>query len=186
MKTILAAAWAGVMLCGAALAQSMAGWTAPDSQFSFQRPAGWPVDRISDSSPAVSHYAAGLAAAECNFYGVARADSAALSPANVRNTINAPFTAAQWAQVATSIRSVRGAAPQDLSVDASGPWPIQRAVFQRPDGPVYAAVTARPGLEIWAFCQSFDGRERAEIFTAIIRSIATPRDAEWAAAAPAQ
>jgi len=185
IRMLAALAVGAAALTGAAYAQAMAAWTAPDQSFSLSRPANWPVDRMSDSSPTIARYAAGLADAECSIYAIQRPNTATVSPGQVQSSFTTPFTAAQWTQVATGIRSIGNASAETMSVDTENFWPIQRARLVTADGPVEAGIQARPGLEIWTFCQSFDSRDRTAIFNSVIRSIATPRDAELQAAAVA-
>ncbi len=185
IRMLAALAVGAAALTGAAYAQAMASWTAPDQSITLSRPANWPVDRMSDSSPAITRYAAGLADAECQIFVIQRPNTATASPGNVRTSFTTPFTAAQWTQVATGIRSIGNASAETMSVDTENFWPIQRARLLTADGPVEAGIQARPGVEFWTFCQSFDSRDRTAIFNGLIRSIATPRDAELQAAAVA-
>lgn len=185
IRMLAAVALGAAALTGAAYAQTMAAWTAPDQSISLSRPSNWPVDRMSDSSPAITRYAAGLADAECQIFVIQRPNTAAAAPGDVRASFTTPFTAAQWTQVATGIRSIGNANAETMSVDTENFWPIQRARLITADGPIEAGIQARPGLEIWTFCQSFDSRDRTAIFNSLIRSIATPRDAELQAAAVA-
>ncbi len=184
MKRVAAFAAAALMLGGAAFAQTMGTFTDPANTFSFQRPSNWPVDRMSDSSEAVGHYAAGLADAECNFYSIARPSTAERSVASVKAAFSQPMTAEQWAQVTSSIRTFReGGQMQTQSVDTSRFFPVQRATILAGSDTVQSAIHARPGREIWVFCQSYDSRDRTEIFNNIINSVTTPRDAELEASA---
>lgn len=185
IRMLAALAVSAAALTGAAYAQAAASWTAPDQSFSLSRPANWPVDRMSDSSPTIAHYAAGLADAECSIYAIQRPTTATAAPGTVQRSFSTPFTAAQWTQVATGIRSLGNASAETMSVNTEGFWPIQRARLVTADGPVEAGIQARPGLELWTFCQSFDSRDRTATFESLIRSIATPRDAELQAAAVA-
>jgi len=186
IRMIAALAVSAVALTGAAYAQANAAWTAPDQSFSLSRPGNWPVDRMSDSSPAIAHYAAGLADAECSIYAIQRPNTATVSPGTVQRSFATPFTAEQWTQVASGIRSLGAAVTAEtMSVNTDNFWPVQRARLTTSDGPVEAGIQARPGIEIWTFCQSFDSRDRVATFDSIIRSIATPRDAELQAAAVA-
>ncbi len=186
MKRLIAAAALVCAFAVPALAQAMGQWVDPANTFSFSRPSTWPVDRMGDSSDAVTHYAAGLADAECNFYSIVRAATAESSPQAVKAAFSAPLTAEQWAQVTSSIRTFRaGATVQSSSVDTSHFWPIQRAALVTGGDTVQGAIIGRPGREIWVFCQSYDSRDRTSVFEQIISSVATPRDAEWQAAAEA-
>lgn len=186
MRGLAALAAAALLFAGAAFAQTMGTFTDPANTFSFQRPTNWPVDRMGDSSDAVGHYAAGLAAAECNFYTIARETTAERSAAAVVAAFSQPMTREQWFQVTSSIRTFRGGADvQTQSVDTSGFWPVQRATILTEGDLVQAAIHARPGREVWVFCQSFDNTDRTQIFNNIIASVNTPRDAELEATAAA-
>ncbi len=192
MKTLLAALIATAALAAPALAQTLTPWTDPQGHFSFSRPGDWPVD-LMNSGGNVTQYAAGLAAAECAFLSISRDTTTSASANAVRTTFQTPFTREQWYQVTQSTpRVFRGGADiQTMSVDQSGFWPVQRATIQSGADRIEAGVTARPGREIWAFCQSYDGRDRAALFNQVLASIATPNDAalraaiESAAPAPA-
>ncbi|MGE3142055.1 MAG: hypothetical protein AB7L65_01930 [Hyphomonadaceae bacterium] len=183
----IAAMAAACALAGTAYGQAMAAWSAPDGAFSVQRPAGWPVDRMSDSSAQVTHYAAGLADAECSFFVIARPESAATPPGHMQQMLTQPMTADQWSQVASSMPNVfhGPVTVQASSVDTSNFWPVQRATLMAGTTAVQSGITSRPGKEVWSFCQSFDSRDRSATFGSIIGSIATPQDAALQAAAEA-
>lgn len=186
MKRLLAAVAIAAALGGTAFAQTMAAWSDPANTFSIRRPAAWPVDRMSGSSEAVNVYAAGLADAECTLYSIDRPNTAGRSVQSIVSGFSQAMTVEQWTQVAGSIRTFRaGAEVQTPSVDTSGFWPVQRATIVTDGTPVASAIHARPGREIWVFCQSYDSRDRTSIFNEIIASVATPRDAELQASAAA-
>jgi hypothetical protein len=72
------------------------------------------------------------------------------------------------------------------AVDGSGAWPVQTADFTTDDGkPGFARLHARPGLEVWMFCNSFDNRDRSAIFNQILASFAGTNDAALQAEADA-
>lgn len=193
MKMLRVAACAAVLAIaatGAAFAQAApASWSDPLGRFSLQRPANWPVDQMSNSSPEVGHFVAGVADADCNFFAIARPQTAANPPATARAGFATPLTREQWVQVTSSIPMFRaGGDIQSMTVDTSGAWPIQRAAIRVGTTTIDSAIIGRPGLEIWAFCQSYDATNRSAIFNSIIQSVTTPHDSEWAAqmaAAPA-
>lgn len=193
MKMMRVAACAAVLAvagAGFAFAQgAMASWSDPLNRFSIQRPASWPVDQASNSSPEVGHFIAGAAAADCHFFAIARPQTAANPPATARAGFATPLTREQWVQVTSSIQMFHGGGDiQTMSVDNSGAWPIQRATIKVGTDTIESAIVGRPGLEIWAFCQSYDATDRTAIFNSIIESVTTPHDAEWATqltAAPA-
>jgi hypothetical protein len=71
-------------------------------------------------------------------------------------------------------------------IDNSGFWPVQTADFTTDDGkPGYARLHARPGIEVWMFCNSFDDRDRKAIFDQIFGSFAGTNDAALRAEAEA-
>lgn len=186
MRRLLAMVALAAALSGTALAQTMAAWSDPANTFSIRRPAAWPVDRMSGSSDTVGIYAAGLADAECRFYTIDRPATAERSAQSIVSGFTAPMTNEQWQQVTGSIRAFSGGAEvQTTSVDTTGFWPVQRATIVSEGSPVLSAIHARPGREVWVFCQSFDSRDRTAVFNEIIGSVTTPRDAELQAAAAA-
>lgn len=189
MKRLLAVVALAAALGGTALAQTMAAWSDPANTFSMRRPANWPVDRIGGSSDgAYVIYAAGLADAECQFHTIARANTATRSPQSIVEDFTIQRTREQWFSMVQSIRLFSDGADvqdQSLRVDTSGFWPVQRATIVTGGAPVLSAIHARPGREVWVFCQSFDGRDRSAIFNEIIGSVATPQDAALQAAAQA-
>lgn len=184
------AAMAGVLaLAGAAEART---WTDPAGRFSFDAPAGWTVQQRRGATPAdtFSHIIAGTANNECQFLAIDNATSAAASPDTVRAQSGEParFTEAVWLSALNSIRNVfpnQSAQLVSQSIDTSGAWPIQRAEARSPERAVHAAMQLRPGVEIIVACMTFGGADPTELYDRVIRSVAHPNDAAWAAAAAA-
>lgn len=185
MRVLVAAA--AVALVGAFAAPAAAEtWTHPTGLYSFDPPAGWPVDtpRQQPTGDAVLNIA-GTANNECSFLVMRRPQWSDAHPLAIRRAGRTPYTAEQWAAIAQNMMQQPAAEVTATSVDESGFWPIQRAQIQGPDGPVHAGVQIRPGVELWAYCQSYDGRDQPALYEQVIRSVGTPRDAEWRAAAEA-
>ncbi len=183
MRALFVAAAAAVglgALAGPATAET---WTHPAGVYSFDKPAGWPVDTPRQVTPNLTNNVAGTANNECNFYVIQRPEWAAASPEAIRRASKTPYTAEQWTSVSNGFHLFDNQAQvQSNSVDETGFWPIQRAQVQSPSGLVHAGVQMRPGLELLAFCLSYDGRDQPALYEGVIRSLATPRDGEWRAA----
>jgi len=171
---------------GAAAAQTV--WTDAGSTFSVTLPKGWgKPDKMSSSNPALSEYAAGNANEECIFYRFDRPETAAATPMQLKNAWTAPLGAAKWADLTSKMLWSDGAPKvTDDKVETVSAWPVQMAVISGKNGPVIAALHARPGSEIWVYCQSYDGKDRAAAFRAAANSVTTPKDAEFAAAEAAE
>jgi hypothetical protein len=187
MKRVLAAAAFSLAFTGAATAAT---WTAPDGSFSFDKPKGWPVDTSKQASGQVTLHIAGTADEECWFLDIPRAETATASAAAVAKSWAKPLDAMKWSELAASQKLLGGTATvKSSAVDTSKPFPVQTAVLQGKEREVVAALHARPGKEIWVFCGGYDGKDRTAAFKATAGSVATPKDAEYAAsiaaAAPA-
>jgi hypothetical protein len=188
MRVRALAAVCGLALLAAGVAAAET-WTDPNGRVIFEAPAGWSTQaRRADGFTAV---VTGTADNECQIIAQPNDQSATASVANVRTAAadNAQFTPEVWTRIAQSMPSVfRGgtATVVSNSSDSSGPWPIQRAEIQSSERLVHAAMTLRPGVDIIAMCMTYAGADPVSTYDAVIRSIAHPNDAQWAAAgAPA-
>lgn len=159
----------------------------PQSRFTLQHPASWPVDPLPGSNAANQGVVIGIADAECKVVA-SQSDQSAGKPAElVRRAYQGAIGDAAWKTKADAynIWSRRGVV-KSSAVDASGFWPVQTAEFTTDDGkPGFARLHARPGVEVWMFCNSFDDRDRKAIFDQILGSFAGPNDAQLQAAAEA-
>lgn len=186
IRTFLIAAGA-LALAGAAIAQSATLWTDPEKSFSFDNTQKWPVDAMTPSGANFSRFVAGTANEECTFQSIPRTQSADRSPASVKSEFSKPLTPELWVQISSTVpyfsRDKITPTIVEASVDTSGAWPIQIATLNgKDDAVITAALHARPGRDIWAYCQSFDGQDRKAAFLAVAKSVTTPKDAEFAAA----
>jgi len=97
-----------------------------------------------------------------------------------------PIAADAWVATANAVRDFfpqRNATLTSQSVDTSGVWPVQRAEFGgSANGPVYAAMQSRPGVDLMAFCQARGGADAAP-FEQLFASLSHPNDATWQAEA---
>jgi hypothetical protein len=190
-KRAFAISAATVSLILAAGAGAQTGATKPwngdsTNRLTFNVPASWPVDKSSNSSAEVTQYIAGVADAECNFYVVDRPATANDNPEAWLRTNKNALTAEKWGEILKPFHIFKkGATVDSASMDSEHFWPRQKAVVSTPDGKVISAITTRPGLEIFTFCLSFDGKDRAPLFDAVINSVATPKDASLQAAVEA-
>ena len=167
---------------GGALAQTP--WTEAGSTFSVTLPKGWgKPDKMSGSAGTVLEYAAGNANEECVFYRFDRPETAAATPVQLKTAWGQAIGAAKWADLTKQMSWSNGApAVTDDKIETVGAGPVQTATIAGKNGPVIAALHARPGSEIWAFCQSYDGKDRTASFRATANSVTTPKDADFAAA----
>lgn len=158
-------------------------WTHPEGLFSLSQPKGWPAPEDMTRGGQVKQFVMGGADAECWTYVVAREESTGASIARVNSSYARPLTADQWVTFANNLPMFeKSAAHVGSSVDVSGTFPVQTATLSSPQaGTVVAALHGRPGVEFWNFCASYDGKDRGELFAAIAKSLATPKDAEYAA-----
>ncbi|MBL8548517.1 MAG: hypothetical protein JNJ73_00925 [Hyphomonadaceae bacterium] len=182
MRVFAFAALAMAVATGAALAQAQwTAWNDPAGRLSFQHPPAWPVDAQRGAAADTTQMISGTANEECQFFSLTRAEWAAHSADTMRRSMETtPIGNDAWQATAASIRLFRNqAVVQSTSADTSGFWPIQRAVIQSGEHTVLGGYQRRPGLEIWTFCLSYSGPDRADTFNRVISSVGTPRDAEW-------
>jgi hypothetical protein len=178
---------AGIFAVAASAQTNMTPWDGDTAKrFTFSAPTGWPVDRLSQPTAGVTEYEAGAADAACKFYVIDRPEQANQPPDGWLRANSAALSAQRWTEVLQPFPAFRGGVSVDSSsIDTNTFWPQQRAQLTTSSAKITAAVSTRPGLEIYTFCQSYDSKDRSGIFDAIIKSIATPRDSELKAAAEA-
>lgn len=159
----------------------------PQSRFTFQHPASWPVDPLPGSNPANQGVVIGIADAECKVVASQSDQSAGKSADLVRRAYQAPIGDTAWKTKADAFNVWgRRGVVKSSTVDATGFWPVQTAEFTTDDGkPGFARLHARPGVEVWMFCNSFDDRDRKATFDQILGSFAAPNDAAMQAASQA-
>jgi hypothetical protein len=184
MKSMLrAAAISALLALGAAPALAQAPtptWTDPTGAFTISNPEKWKMEKMSDAASQVTQYFGGAASHECWVSHIPRADSADKSVAAVKKAFSQPIGDAMWAQVFPNLGAA-GAPPKVLSasVDTNAGWPVQLATLEGKDGTTIAAIHGRPGFEVRTWCVSFDKKDRAAAFTQIVKSVTSPKDADW-------
>jgi hypothetical protein len=187
MRSVLAGVLAAAALGGVAFAQAAPTLptSAPGNAFTFQRPAKWPgLDLMSKPGDPLTVYVSGTANEECYFDIVPRPESAEASPMAVVKAWTEPLGPEKWIAATKGQYLLRGG---DITVESSGvdtskPFPVQTAILKGAMNRVVAAITARPGFEIWSMCTSYDGQDHTDKFRAAADSVSTPKDAEWEAA----
>jgi hypothetical protein len=166
----------------------------PQARFTIQHPSAWPVDPLPGSSEVNQGVVIGIADAECKVVAF-KSDQSEGKPVDaVRRAYAVSIGDAAWKAKADGYNVWnRRATVTSAAVDTSKPWPVQTASFTTDDGkPGFAQMHARPGIEVWMFCSSFDDRDRKATFDQIFASFAGTNDAalqaqaEAAAAAAAQ
>ncbi|MEJ0060574.1 MAG: hypothetical protein WDM79_13810 [Terricaulis sp.] len=151
-------------------------WTDPDALLVFDAPASWPVtkERVDGFTYAV----VGNASNECHIVAMPRPETAARTIAEVNHTAATPLAPETWVSVANAMPLFHDQAVLvSQSVETDGPWPIQRAEIQSPDGLFHSAIQLRPGVELWTHCKTYSGNDSAALYDNVIRSVGTPTDA---------
>lgn len=157
----------------------------PQNRFTLQHPADWPIDVISRPTDVSYGVAIGAADAECKVFATPRAESAGKPADAVARAYQTAFGPGQWKSAADGLNiwSKRGTVTSD-SVDTAKFWPVHYANFTTDSGkPGYGAMFARPGLDVWIFCSSFDNTDRKATFERMFASFAGPNDASLESAA---
>ncbi len=190
-RRLMAAAFVAISAIALATAHaqqaSLKTYTDPQNRFTLQHPASWPVDPLPGSTDVNQGVVIGIADAECKVIAARSDQSAGKAAAAVRAAYLTPIGAVAW-KVKADAYAVwdRRGTVSTAAVDGSGPWPVQTADFTTDDGkPGYARLQARPGVEVWMFCNSFDNRDRTAIFNQIFSSFAGANDAALQAEAEA-
>jgi hypothetical protein len=184
MRARALAAVCGLALLAAGVASAET-WTDPNGRVTFEAPRGWSTQaRRADGFSAVI---SGTANNECQIIAQPNDQTATATPDRVRAAAADPaqFTTETWTRIASSLTNVfpgGTATVNSTSVDTSGAWPIQRAEIQSSERVVHAAMTLRPGVDIITMCMTYGGADTTDVYDGVIRSIAHPNDAQWAAA----
>lgn len=123
---------------------------------------------------------------DCFVIGRNNAVTAGHPAADVIYSTRNAIAADAWVATANAVRDFfpqRNATLTSQSVDTTGVWPVQRAEFSgSANGPVFAAMQSRPGVDLMAFCQARDGASAAP-FEQLFASLAHPNDTTWQAEA---
>jgi len=194
-RIVAVTALAAISAFSFAVAHAQAGfktYTDPQSRFTVQHPGAWPVDPLPGSNETNQGVAIGIADAECKIVALKSDQSLGKPVEAVRRAYATTIGEASWKAKADgyNVWGRRGVVTA-AAVDASKPWPVQTASFTTDDGkPGFAQMHARPGVEVWMFCSSFDDRDRKATFDQIFASFAGTNDdalqAQAEAAAAAQ
>lgn len=162
-------------------------YTDAQNRFTFQYPSNMGNPDVTSRPNQPVNIVVGLGAFECQMFAVDNAQSASQPPDAVVRAYGTAITTDLWKRQADAFALYNRQGTVDSStVDTSGFWPVQRAMMKSDDGTaVTAALQARPGLELWQFCTSFDGADHTPVFNQIINSFAGSNDAALQAAAEA-
>jgi hypothetical protein len=182
MRTLALAAVLGIGLTAGGIAFAEQ-FNDPNGRLTFNAPSGWRVQPRNATGQSV--VLAFNPTNDCYFFGIPNPTTANSSPGAVRNTTT-PLTADAWLAAARPVPDFFEGAAATLvsqSVDTSGFWPVQRAELRGPSKTVYAAIQARPGVEIRAFCA---GATSAAAYDSIFATLGHPNDATWQQAATNQ
>ncbi len=186
---IAAAAAATALFAAGALAQAQGAlktFTDSQNRFTFQYPASLPVDVVARPNQPVN-VLVGAADYECQIFVVDRPELAAASPEAFVRGYSTALAPEVWKRSMDGFALYnRQGTVSASSVDTTAFWPVQRAeVRNDASKPVVAAMHARPGLDVWHFCTSFDNGDHTAVFNQIVSSFAGPNDAVLKAQAEA-
>ncbi|MDX2234348.1 MAG: hypothetical protein NW200_07605 [Hyphomonadaceae bacterium] len=180
-RPLAAGAAAVALLAVAAVAHAQGGlktFTDAQNRFSFQHPANLPVDVVARPNQPMN-VLVGAADYECQMFVVDRPELAAAPPEAFVRSYSAQLSSDAWKKSMDGFALYnRAGIVTGVSVDTAKFWPVQRADIRTDEGkPVIAAMQARPGLDVWQFCTSFDDADHAATFNQIIATFAGPNDA---------
>ncbi|KAF0176535.1 MAG: hypothetical protein FD160_2939 [Caulobacteraceae bacterium] len=186
-RLIAATAFAALSALAAHAQPALRTFTDPQNRFTIQHPADWPADVISRPTDPALGIAVGIADAECKVFAAPRADSAGKPADVVRRAYQTAIGRAEWKKAADgfNVWNDRGMVTED-GVDATRFWPVQTASFTTDSDKLgFAVLQARPGVDVWMFCSSYDNRDRKPIFDQIFTSFVGTNDAALQAEAEA-
>jgi hypothetical protein len=177
MRVLAFAAIAGLCLAAASGAEART-WTDPAGRVVFDAPDSWSV--MDQHQTNLTYVIVGTANDECHVLAIPRTESQTMTPAAIRRgSLNdANYSDEAWLRVSGGLASVFPAAPQVLSrtKETDHFWPIQRAELQG-ERLVHGAIQLRPGVELQAYCQTYEGADATAAYDAVIRSVRTANDA---------
>ncbi|MES1158866.1 MAG: hypothetical protein ABUL42_03125 [Terricaulis silvestris] len=181
MRMIVAALAASVSLWAAGAAADP--WTSPDGKLRFDLPSGWLV--APQQATNMTYIVAGSGDKECDVMARTRADTASAPPDLMRQYGNSPISQADWTRVIGMVPDVFGGDGTYVSseVNTDGFWPVNLAQFNSAGHAIYASIQLRPGVDLWAFCQSRAGADDATTYAALLRSVALSEDPQLQAEA---
>jgi hypothetical protein len=162
-------------------------FTDPQNRFTFQYPANLDVDSPPARPDRPLNILVGLADYECQMFAVDRAEHRSSAPDAVVRAYSTALATDKWKASADAFALYnRQGTVQSSTIDTSKFWPVHRAELRTEDGkPAIGAMHVRPGVELWQFCTSFDGKDHSAAFNQMISSVAGPNDAALQAAAEA-
>lgn len=162
--------------------RDMRRWTEPAGTFRVDLPKGWDqIDTASLPNAPVLQIVITAKIGQCWFTRIPREATARVAPSELIAARAAPLDAPTWEQLAKDQHVLQGQAGlMESQVESIGGWPVQTAWLRGANGDVFAALHARPGLDIWGFCAASDKKDHRAELTAIARSVTTPRDPGWA------
>lgn len=183
MSTIRMLAISAALAVCATPALAAETWTDPSGSFTIANPEKWKMELMSAPNSPVSQYFGGVGSHECIFSFIPRSDTATRAAKDVKKAFANPIGETMWSQALGNI-GAGGLPPKvvNASVSENAGWPVQLATLEGKDGPVIAAIHGRPGFEVRSHCVSLDGKDRSTMFTEIVKTIASPKDAAWTAA----
>lgn len=192
MRIIVAGAAALAVVAAAASAGAQSkpvvteSWTSKDQVFSLVRPKAWEMEDKSNPGSQNKLYVTGTAIEECWVSQLPRSNAEKVSVDTVKRFYEQPIGAEKWVETAKGFPFV-GPTPtvDESAVETIADWPVQTATLSGKEGKVYAALHARPSVEIQIYCLGYDEKDRSAALKAIARSVSTPKDAELLANAAA-
>jgi hypothetical protein len=172
-----------MILAAAALAMTTmsaaaAPWTDSAGRVTFDAPTGW---MVAPQQTQGFTYAVALGnTSECHVFASPRAETASATPDRVREAARTQLEPAAWTGIASMLPNLFPGTPivTNQTVDTTSFWPVQSATLTNDDGhPVYGTIQFRPGVELWTFCQTFQGADETAAFDTLSHSVGTPADA---------
>lgn len=162
-------------------------YTDPGNRFSFQYPASLSAD-VTDRPNQPLNILVGVADYECQIFAVNRPETADKSADTIVRSYSAPVPNDVWKRSMDGFALYgRKGAIQSATVDTTGFWPVQRAeILTDENKPAVGTLQARPGVDVWHFCTSFDGRDHTAFYNQLISTFAGPNDAALQAQAEAE
>jgi hypothetical protein len=152
----------------------------PAGRFSVQTPKAWPED-FEKSANGRTAVLVGVDP-ECQFHAIEDIMSTGVGADAVKRSWTAPIGTQKWMDSLNPFRDKiweSAGATLTLSnerVDASGYFPIQRAIATGNGKTVAVAIYPRPGVVIYGFCRTWKPADQTATFDAVLASVKTPQD----------
>ncbi|HVZ99229.1 MAG TPA: hypothetical protein VG841_02810 [Caulobacterales bacterium] len=170
--------------CVYASAASADPWTSPDAKITFDKPAGWLVQP--QPADGFTYILTGAGNAQCDLMSSPRPATTDTGADLIREAGKVAIAPEAWSSIVGVVPDIFGGAQATLvshSVNTDAFWPVNLADFNANGRVIHAAIQFRPGVELWAFCQSNSGADDAATYSALLRSVGLPNDAELQATA---